>query len=144
MKTAPNSTPQFARIKSIHVNDSEKSNVPESSRNTVMQHLISLQDNDLDSVVADYTNESVLITPFAAYKGQEEIKSFFTDLIRHFPKQKSRFELDKVVVNNDMVYIVWHANTPSLEVSFASDTFILKGGKIHQQTFAGELNYIHG
>ncbi|MEO8771077.1 MAG: nuclear transport factor 2 family protein [Ferruginibacter sp.] len=107
----------------------------------ILHHLASFQDNDLEAVISDYTNESVLITPDATYKGPEEIKIFFAALMIHFPKQKSSFEMDKVVVSNELVYIVWHANTPSLDVSMGTDTFIIRNGKINQQTFAGLLKF---
>jgi len=42
-----------------------------------------------------------------------------------------------------MVYIVWHAKTPRLEVPIGSDTFVIKDGKIYQQTFVGQLNFIN-
>jgi ketosteroid isomerase-like protein len=123
-----------AEIKETTLND--------ASRNIVMHHLGSFQDNDLEAVIADYSNESVLITQDATYKGPEKIKDFFAALMIHFPKQKSRFELDKVVVNNELVYIVWHATTPSLDVSLGTDTFIIRDGKIYQQTFAGQMKFI--
>ena len=108
-----------------------------------MHHLESFQHNDLDAVISDYTNESILITQDAMYTGPEEIKIFFAGLMTHFPKQKSSFALDKVVANGGLVYIVWHANTPSLNVALGSDTFVIKDDKIHQQTFVGQLNFIN-
>lgn len=111
------------------------------TRDLLQRHLESFQDNNLDALVSDYTNESVLITQDTSYKGVEEIKGFFAELIPHFPKQKSSFVLDKTVINDELVYIVWHGKTPSLDVPFATDTFIIKNGKIHQQTFAGELKF---
>jgi predicted SnoaL-like aldol condensation-catalyzing enzyme len=113
-----------------------------ASKNIIMHHLSSFQNNNLEAVIADYTDESVLITQDATYKGPEEIRGFFTALMIHFPKQKSGFELDKFVVNNELVYIVWHANTPSLEVFLGTDTFIIRDDKIYQQTFAGHMKFI--
>ncbi len=112
------------------------------SRNIIMHHLGSFQDNDLEAVIADYTKESVFITQDATYKGPKEIMDFFAALMIHFPKQQSSFKLDKLEVNNELVYIVWHANTPSLEVPFGTDTFIIRNSKIYQQTFAGQLKFI--
>jgi ketosteroid isomerase-like protein len=123
-----------AEIKATSLND--------ASKNIIMHHLGSFQDNDLEAVIADYTNESMLITQDATYKGPEEIKGFFAALMIHFPKQQSNFELDKLVVNNELVYIVWHANTPSLDVALGTDTFIVRDGKIYQQTFAGQMKFI--
>lgn len=113
----------------------------DATRDIVTHHLGSFQNNDLEAVIADYTNESVFITQDATYRGHEEIRGFFAGLMIYFPKQQSRFELDKLVVNNELAYIVWHANTPSLEVPMGTDTFIMKEGKIYRQTFAGQLKF---
>ena len=106
-----------------------------------MHHLSSFVENDLDAVISDYTDESILITPDSIYMGPAEIRAFFVGLMVHFPKGQSSFELDKIVAKDEMVYIVWHAKTPSVTVPLASDTFVLRGGKIHQQTFIGEFEY---
>jgi predicted SnoaL-like aldol condensation-catalyzing enzyme len=119
-------------------------NAPElnnATRDIVMHHLVSFQNNDLESVLADYSSESVVVTRDTTYSGPEEIRQFFATLMIHFPKQQSNFELDKMVVQDELVYIVWHANTPSLDVSLGTDTFIIRDGKIHRQTFAGQLQF---
>lgn len=113
-----------------------------SSMNFLMHHLNSFLSNDLDAVIADYTSESVLITPAATYTGIKEIREFFTELVKYFPKQKSKFELDRTVIKNEMLYIIWHAKSPVVNVDFGTDTFVLKDGKIHQQTYAAQLQFI--
>ena len=113
----------------------------EAAKNLLMHHLGSFQDNDLEAVISDYTSESVLITADATYKGPKEIRAFFSGLIPHFPKHKSNFELDKMVVNDGMALIVWHAKTPTVDVPFATDTFVVKAGKIYRQTFAGPFRF---
>jgi hypothetical protein len=125
-----------------NLNKTNETTLSANSRDIIMHHLGSFQNHDLEAVVSDYTNESVFITQEATYTGPEEIKAFFTNLMVHFPKQKSSFELDKMIVVDTMGYIVWHANTPSLEVSLGTDTFILKAGKIHQQTFCGQMKFL--
>ncbi|MEP7280024.1 MAG: nuclear transport factor 2 family protein [Bacteroidota bacterium] len=114
----------------------------DDTKNIIMHHLGSFQDNDLEAVITDYTNESVLITQDEIYTGQDQIKHFFAGLMIHFPKHQSDFNLDKMIICNKLVYIVWHASTPSLEVSLGTDTFIINNGKISQQTFAGLLKFI--
>jgi hypothetical protein len=120
----------------------KETHTEEAVRHIIMHHLTSFQDNDLDAVVSDYRSDSVLITQERNYTGPEEIRTFFAALMLHFPKHKSNFELDKIVVNHQLVYIVWHAKTPSLFVSLGTDTFVLKDGKIQQQTFAGDMKLI--
>ena len=83
-----------------------------------------------------------MVTQQNVYTGIEEIKNFFSDLLLHFPKQKSSVELEKITIRGELIYIVWHGKTPSLEIPFASDTFIIKNGKIQYQTFASELTFV--
>lgn len=117
--------------------------ISETSKKIILNHLNSFQLNDLNAVMGDYTNESVLITQDGTYRGLDAIKSFFVRLIIHFPKDKSSFDLDSLVIEDEFVYIVWHARTPSLNVPLGSDTFVICNGKIHQQTFVGQLIFIH-
>jgi predicted SnoaL-like aldol condensation-catalyzing enzyme len=125
------------------INETQDNTLSSISKTVLLRHLSSFKNNDLQAVVSDYTNESILITQDAIYKGPSEIKVFFASLIKQFPKQSSSFELDKVIVDDELVYIVWHGKTPSLDVPFATDTFIIKNGKILRQTFAGQLEFIN-
>ena len=115
----------------------------DASKDVIMHHMSSFQENNLEAVLADYTNESVLITQDATYKGTAEIHDFFVELLKHFPKASSTFKLDKIESSNRLVYIVWHAKSPSMDVTMGTDTFIVKDGKILQQTFAGQMKYIN-
>ena len=143
MEKHSNSLHQSTQHQERSLENSNETTVSTSSRKIIMRHLSNfLQDNDLEAVVSDYTDKSILITQDATYTGTEGIRVFFDGLIKHFPKQQSSFELDKLVVNDELAYIVWHANTPSLDVPYGTDTFILKDGKIHQQTFAAQLKFI--
>ncbi|MEP7232307.1 MAG: nuclear transport factor 2 family protein [Ginsengibacter sp.] len=141
MKSDSNYIKQNAQHKEQPANGNEQKTLSDISKNIVERHLNSFVDNDLDGVMADYTNESVMITQDATYTGIKEIRAFFIELNVHFPKQKSSFELGKLVAKDDLVYIVWNAKTPSLHVPIGSDTFIIKDGKISQQTFVGQLNF---
>jgi ketosteroid isomerase-like protein len=113
----------------------------EPARTLLAHHLRAFADNDLDAILSDYTDESVLITADATYTGRKQIRGFFAGLIPHFPKEKTRFDLDKMIVDEAVVFIVWHASTPTLNVPLGTDTFVVKDGKIHRQTFAGQLQF---
>ncbi len=114
----------------------------EISKDIIMHHLNSFLDNNIEALLSDYTNESVLITQAAIYSSVDEIRDFLVGLNRHFPQKTSNLVLDKMVVKDELVFIVWHAKTPSLMVPIGSDTFIIKDGKIYRQTFVGQLNFI--
>jgi hypothetical protein len=50
---------------------------PEEVKNLLSHHLDSFLENDLDRVMIDYTEESVVITEQNTLKGLKEIKVFF-------------------------------------------------------------------
>lgn len=113
------------------------------STNLLIRHLNSFIDHDLQALMLDYTDKSVFVTQDATYIGLNEIKGFFSNLLILFPKQETKFELDKMIVKDDLGFIVWHADTPSVLVPLGTDTFIIKDGKISQQTFVGQMNRVN-
>jgi len=129
--------------KSTVLSDEQLTSVSKDVENVLSRHLQSFINNDLEALMSDYTEQSVLITHDQTYSGTQEIKAFFTELMKYFPKNQSNFDLDKLVTNEELVFIVWHATTPTLEVPLGTDTFLIKQGKIYQQTFAGQLNFLN-
>src|SRR4028119_1186560 len=91
--------------------------------------------NNLDEVMADYAEESVLITPDATFKGLAQIRKNFEDAYKKFPKDKTAFQLNKQVIDRDVAYILWQAKTPAFNLTYATDTFIIRNGKITRQTY---------
>ena len=111
-------------------------------KEVIMHHLSSFQANDMDEVMSDYTEESKLITPTQVLSGKTEIRNFLTELSTHFPVGQSEINLENLVIDDKLAYIVWNAKTPTLDISLASDTFIIEEGKIHQQTFIGQMQEV--
>jgi hypothetical protein len=125
-------------------NCSEKKTVPdvpsiseESTSKVLDHHWEAFKANDLEATMADYTEESVLITPDKTYKGLQEIRENFVFAFSLFPKDSSTLKLNKSVVQQDVGYIIWEASAPKLKLSFGTDTFIIQNGKIIRQTYAG-------
>ena len=119
------------------------SSLSSESEDVLLHHLHSFISNDLDKLMGDYTPESILITHQETYNGPDEIRAFFTELMDHFPANESDFKLDKLVSDGELVFIVWHATTPTLEVALGTDTFVIKKNKIVKQTFAGKMRFLN-
>ena len=120
--------------------EDEPLTIEEVSENVINHHLASFAENDLEAVVSDYTDGSIIITPDSTFKGIEQISSFFEGLFPGFPSDSTAFVMDNMVIENEVVYIIWHCSTPSLDIPLGTDTFIIKDGKINVQTFAAVLN----
>ena len=109
----------------------------EKTKEVLDHHWKAFQANDLEATMADYTEESVLITPDKTFKGLAEIRENFVIAFGLFPKGATTFQLDKSISNQDVGYIIWQATGPKIKVTYGTDTFIIHNGKIVRQTYAG-------
>jgi len=114
---------------------------PSTQHSVIMRHLQAFRENNLQSVMEDYSDSAVFITQQTTYTGKTAIRGFFEELIIHFPPDHTNFTLHTLAACNNMVLIIWEASTPTLSVMMGTDTFILSEGKIVQQTFAAHMNY---
>ena len=103
------------------------------------QHLKSFYDNDLDGVLADYSSDAVLFTPGRPLKGPDEIKPFFQAFFSEFAKPGASFSMREQCVEGDYAYILWSAETADNSYEAATDTFVVRNGKIVAQSFAAKI-----
>ncbi|HTF21258.1 MAG TPA: nuclear transport factor 2 family protein [Chryseolinea sp.] len=109
----------------------------EQTRKVLEHHWVAFQANDLEATMADYTEESILVTPDKTYHGLTEIRANFVAAFGAFPKGTASLKLNKSIVTKDIGYILWEAVAPTFNLTFATDTFIIQDGKIVRQTYAG-------
>lgn len=102
-------------------------------------HLHAFHDGDLDRLMQDYTEASVLFTPDGPLAGPAPIRRFMTNLFREFAQPGASFELRIKEVRGEVAYIVWSAETPDNQYEFATDTFVVREGAIAYQSFAGKV-----
>src|SRR5688572_18833422 len=98
----------------------------EKTQEVLDHHWKAFQANDLEATMADYSDESVLITPDKTFKGLKEIRENFVFAFSVFPKDSTTFQLDKSIVNQDVGYIIWQATSPKIKLTFGTDTFIIR------------------
>jgi hypothetical protein len=109
----------------------------DKTKEVLEHHWDAFTQNNLEAVMADYTDESVLITPDQTFKGLEEIRKNFENAFEKFPKDQTSFKLNKSVIDGEVSYILWQAKTPTFNLTYATDTFVVRDGKIISQTYAG-------
>ena len=116
------------------------SSIDEALTKRVLDHYIqTFQQNDLEGVMADYTEESILVTPDRTFTGLAEIRENFVGAFQALPTKGTTMTLTKSLASKDIGYMVWKATTPTLEFRYATDTFVIRNGKILRQTYAGEV-----
>ncbi|HEY1468196.1 MAG TPA: nuclear transport factor 2 family protein [Candidatus Acidoferrum sp.] len=115
-----------------------------STTNEVLdQHLKCFGENDLDGVVADYSSDVVFFIPGGSLKGPIAIKSFFQTLLSEFAKPGASFSMRQQSVEGDYAYILWSAETADNSYEDATDTFVVRDGKIVAQSFAAKITPKH-
>ena len=103
---------------------------------TLNHHLKSFGEGNIDELVADYTEDSVILFESNQIKGVDNISAFFSDFISNSLPPGSNFEMMHSQVVGDIAYIVWAASTDKLSFKLGTDTFVMSNGKILQQTIA--------
>lgn len=103
------------------------------------QHLKSFGEKDVDGLLADYSSDAVFFTPGRSLKGPDAIKPFFQALVSEFAKPGASFSMREQSVEGDYAYILWSAETAENSYEVATDTFIVRNGKIVAQSFAAKI-----
>jgi len=104
------------------------------TKQIIEHHFTSFLKNDLEEVLSDYTEESIIITPGKEYRGLEEIRLLFVQAFKQYPRDHTSIIVDKLTAIGNMAYVVWHGETPEFSVSFSTATYIIKKGKIFRHT----------
>ena len=101
---------------------------------TVLLKHLQAASESVEAIMAHYVDESVLITHEATYRGRAEIGCFFAELLDGATKGfLGAFQMKRQEINGEMAYIVWEAK-PWFD--FATDTMLVRDGKILLQTFS--------
>lgn len=113
--------------------------MPNATQAVLQRHLQSAGES-VDAVMADYLDESVLITHDATYRGLAQIRSFFTELLEGGTRGfLGTFKMKREEVTGELAYIVWEAKP---WFPFATDTLLIHDGKILLQTFAAHTSAV--
>jgi len=105
---------------------------------TVMNHLRAFAEGDLDAIMADYAEEATFFTPEGVLCGKAEIRPLFEQLLADFPPG-SAVEITQQLIEGGAAYLVWSGESERLKIPFATDTIVVRAGKIVLQTFAAQV-----
>ena len=104
------------------------------STEAVLQNHLRAARIGVDAVMEDYTERSVLITAETTYRGRAEIRGFFTALFSALPAGFfDELRMIRQEINDEVAYILWERKP---QIARATDTFVVRNGKILVQTFA--------
>lgn len=110
-----------------------------ATKDVVDHHLKCLGELNLDGIMIDYSSDAVLFTPGGSMKGREAIKSFFHAALTELAQPGTSFSIQRQCVEGDNAYLLWNAETGDNVYEVATDTFVVRDGKIVAQSFAAKI-----
>ena len=105
----------------------------------LQRHVQCFFDGDLDGVVSDHAADAVLFTPGGPMKGHDAIREFMRLLIEEFRQPGTTFSMQLQTIDGDFAYALWSAETAANVYEMATDTHVVRDGKIVAQSFAGQI-----
>jgi ketosteroid isomerase-like protein len=103
------------------------------------RHVKCFFEGDLEGLVSDYSEDAVLFTPNGPVKGHGALREFFRAMIEEFSQPGTTFSLHLQSIDGEFAYALWSAETAANVYEMATDTHVVRNGKIVAQSFAGQI-----
>ena len=95
-------------------------------------HGKALAAGDLDEIVADYADDSVVISAAGVARGKDGVRAVFVKLLDDLPN--AAWELKTPIFAGDVLFLEWSADSTVNRVDDGVDTFVFRDGMIWAQT----------
>lgn len=115
------------------------SDVSQQTEAVLLHHLQAFGAGNVDEILADYTADSLVVTPDGEIRGMDGLRQLFTQFVTVILPPGCDFEILQQIVDGEHAYIFWKAESDNYDVPFATDTFVVRDEKIVFQSFAGQL-----
>jgi ketosteroid isomerase-like protein len=113
-----------------------------STKEILEHHLQCFVGLDLDGIIADYASDAILFTPLGTLKGRDAIQALFQTMFAEFSKPGFSAAMEGQFVEGEYAYILWNAQSADKTYETATDTFVIRGGKIVAQSFAAKITSV--
>jgi ketosteroid isomerase-like protein len=110
-----------------------------TTEDVLRRHVRCFFEGDLEGVVSDYSADAVLFTPDGPLKGHGPIREFVRALMKEFGQPGTTFSMQLQSIDGDFGYALWSAETADNVYEMATDTHVVRDGKIVAQSFAGQI-----
>ncbi len=101
-------------------------------REVFQHHVEALGAEDLDEIVADYSDDAVFITPQGVRRGKQGVREGFQQLLGEVPD--ADWDLKTTIYEDDVLFLEWGADSREASIEDGVDTFVFSDGLIRVQT----------
>jgi len=110
-----------------------------TTEDVLRRHVRCFFEGDLEGLVSDYSADAVLVAPTAPLRRHGPIREFLRALIKEFEQPGTTFSMQLQSFDGDFAYALWSAETADNVYEMATDTHVVRDGKIVAQSFAGQI-----
>jgi hypothetical protein len=103
-----------------------------SPQEVFSHHAQALGAEDLDEILADYSDDAIFITPAGVQRGKDGIREAFTKLLGEVPQ--ATWDLKTTLYEDDILFLEWGAEGGGNRIEDGIDTFVFRDGLIRVQT----------
>jgi len=104
------------------------------------RHVTAFFSGNLDAVLDDFGEHSVVFTPDGVFEGLAQIRKVYQGLLDEFGVidrgDSPGIVIDTLLVREDAIFITWHAQSKHLVFPFGTDTFFCDGHTFTCQSIA--------
>ena len=125
----------------VQANDLASVKATEETKKIWKHHIDAWNARDLDEIMKDYSEESILIGNSKVYRGTEAIRGVFASLYEIFDNGSNL--IDPEVIVKEVIYITWNFTPKDDDSYFGTDSFVIENGIVIYQTVASLLYEKH-
>lgn len=109
-----------------------------TAESVVEHHWRSLTSGDLSALMADYTEESTMVSNMGTFSGNG-IERLYDDLMTDIAAEDATMTRRQQTVEEPFAYLVWEADAPERDYGFAAETLYVPEESIRFQSFGVEI-----
>jgi ketosteroid isomerase-like protein len=95
-------------------------------------HVQALGAEDLDEIVADFSDDAIFITPAGVLRGKDSIRQAFAGVLSQLPQ--ATWDLKNIIFEDDILFLEFRAEGGGNRIDDGVDTFVFRDGLIRVQT----------
>ncbi|EDP65810.1 hypothetical protein BAL199_03259 [alpha proteobacterium BAL199] len=102
-------------------------------------HMSCLASSNVEGLLEDYTDQSILFSPDGVFEGREQIKTFLNGLVTMMLPAGTSFTSVRQDKRGETVFLMWQAESRTMKFHLGTDTLVIRDGKIVTHTFAAAV-----
>src|SRR5262245_34345285 len=104
-------------------------------------HAAAIHAGNVDEILKDYTEQSIVFTQEGPLKGLKAIRAAFQRVVTELmPPGGTELEMKQMTIEGDIIYLAWKSSSKFVDIPFGTDTFVVRNDKIVAQTFTAQIN----